>query len=122
MYLADLVPAVTQRRLDQTCGRAVAYLFIVAVAVGVAVLPHAHNFIEGVPNCQGEIMFSEARKAWVAGVCAVLMIALDAALTELELSSTAQGWIKVVGVVLSAVATYIVPNSPPAVTSERHRL
>ncbi len=66
-------------------------------------------------------MFSEARKAWVAGICAVLMVALDAALTELELSSTAQGWIKMAGIVLSAIATYWVPNAPKAVAGD-HRV
>jgi len=66
-------------------------------------------------------MIAESRKAWVAGLCLVAMIALDAALVELPLSGTAQGWLKIVGVVLGAVLTYAVPNAKPAVPeSARH--
>lgn len=66
-------------------------------------------------------MIAETRKAWVAGLCLVAMVALDAALTELPLTGGQQGWIKIVGVVLGAVVTYLVPNAKPAVpTSARH--
>lgn len=57
-------------------------------------------------------MFAETRKAWVAGLCLVAMVTLDAALVELPLSGTAQGWLKVVGVALGAILTYAVPNKP----------
>jgi hypothetical protein len=49
------------------------------------------------------------------------MIALDAALTELPLSGTAQSIIKVVGVVLGGILTYAVPNAKPAVPTPRVR-
>lgn len=58
------------------------------------------------------LKFAETRKAWVAGLCLVLMVALDAALVELPLAGTAQGWLKVAGVVLGAILTYAVPNAP----------
>jgi hypothetical protein len=50
------------------------------------------------------------------------MAMLDAALTELPLSGTAQGWIKVVAVALGAVITYAVPNAKPELPESAHRL
>jgi hypothetical protein len=59
-------------------------------------------------------MFAETRKAWVAGLCLVVMAALDAALVELPLPGTAQGWIKVIAVGVGAFLTYLVPNAKAA--------
>lgn len=67
------------------------------------------------------LKFAETRKAWMAGLCLVAMVALDAALVELPLSGTAQGWLKVAGVVLGAIATYAVPNAAPRSTGIQTR-
>lgn len=67
-------------------------------------------------------MIAESRKAWIAGLCLVAMIALDAALTELPLSGTAQSIIKIVGVILGGILTYAVPNAKPPVPPSVQRL
>lgn len=59
------------------------------------------------------MFFAESRKAWVAGLCLVAMVALDAALVELPLDGRTQGILKILGVVLGAIVTYAVPNKPP---------
>ena len=66
-------------------------------------------------------MFAETRKAWVAGLCLAVMAALDAALVELPLNGTAQGWIKVIAVGIGAFLTYRVPNAPPATPEPTER-
>lgn len=57
-------------------------------------------------------MFAETRKAWVAGLCLVAMVALDAALVELPLDGRTQAILKVAVIVLGAIVTYAVPNKP----------
>lgn len=66
-------------------------------------------------------MFAESRKAWVAGLCLVAMVALDAALVELPLDGRAQGILKIVAVVLGAIVTYVVPNAPKPTSVRRTR-
>lgn len=66
-------------------------------------------------------MISETRKAWVAGLCLVAMVALDAALVELPLSGSQQGWIKILAAGLGAFMTWRVPNAKPSLPeSARH--
>lgn len=67
-------------------------------------------------------MIAETRKAWVAGLCLVLMVALDSALANLPLDGKTQGVIKIVAAALGAIATYAVPNKPAATTTARHQV